>query len=199
MQRSKEEIEQIARRMRVEHFGEDYRNASLSRLVFPQELESAANALKKFTDQKCNAKYFLIFTGPTGTSKTFISAALVEWGVEWFYPCFRIWKEYRLNSRIKKGYDMGLDHTETLDGLIDHRLVMIDDVGANSATDWCEERLFEAIEMRYSSLLPTIFTTNLSKKDFYDRYHERIGSRLFATRNTVIDTTGFPDFRTLGY
>ena len=78
--------------------------------------------------------------------------------------------------------------------MIDDEIVILDDVGfwwneaRNSYKDneWKIEVLYEFINNRYNSMLPTIITSNLNKEQFESVYSPRIASRLFAAENTII-------------
>jgi len=90
------------------------------------------------------------------------------------------------------------DYLEYLHSLLDDDFIIIDDVGSSGHTEWREEVLMEAIDFRYENMMPTMFTSNLSKQDFYEVYGQRIASRLFATENTIVSLDGMEDFRQFG-
>jgi DNA replication protein DnaC len=64
---------------------------------------------------------------------------------------------------------------------------MIDDIGSSGMNDWRREVLFDAIDQRYESTLPTVFTSNLSRKELSDSLGNRAASRLFAKENLIIE------------
>lgn len=140
---------------------------------------------------------FLILSGPAGCGKTYLVASLMGWIMKNFHH-FRIWKEYDLVKRLREGIEKGWEPTETLKGLIDDDVIVIDDLGAQGYNEWREKMMYELLDMRYNTGKPTIFTTNLSKDDFYSMYGPRIGSRLFASENTYIDLSDEPDLRQQG-
>ena len=82
--------------------------------------------------------------------------------------------------------------------LIDDDFVLIDDVGSSGHNEWREEVLMEAVDFRYRSKKPTVFTSNLTVLETYRIYGNRIGSRLFAKENTHIDLSEMPDLRERG-
>jgi len=144
-------------------------------------------------------KNFLVITGPAGTSKTYFCSAMIEIIFNKF-ETFRAFDERDLLRKLRQGMGSSMhgDYLDHLQQLIDDELIIIDDVGSSGHTEWREEALMEAIDFRYGSTLPTIFTSNLSKKDFYQIYGQRISSRLFAKENTIIDLEGMPDLREKG-
>ena len=72
-------------------------------------------------------------------------------------------------------------------------LVVLDDIGAEKATDWVAERLYSIIDTRYRMERATIFTSNLSEKKMQDRLGGRIVSRIFEMTEQV-PVIG-PDYR----
>ena len=143
-----------------------------------------------------NPKHILLMTGPVGTGKTYFCSAVLERMFGKVQHC-RAHKEGSLFRRLRQGFSENSagDYLTHLKGLIDDEFIIIDDVGSTGHTDWREEILMEAIDYRYTSGLPTLITSNLSRKQFYEIYNTRIGSRLFAKRNTIIDLEGMPDLR----
>lgn len=87
------------------------------------------------------------------------------------------------------------DYLETLRWLIDDEFVMIDDIGSTGLTDWRKEIVFEAINMRYNSMKPTVLTSNFSIKEFKNFFHERVASRLFAKENYIVEILNGEDLR----
>jgi DNA replication protein DnaC len=67
-------------------------------------------------------------------------------------------------------------------------LVILDDVGAERATEWVEETLYGIINTRYEKELATIFTSNCSDEQLRDKLGGRILSRIFGMTEKVIVT-----------
>lgn len=141
---------------------------------------------------------FLILTGSAGCGKTSLVASMMEWMLTTFNH-FRVWKEMALMSRIREGIERGWEPTDTLSRLIDDDLIVVDDLGSQLHNEWREKMMFELIDMRYNSMKPTIFTTNLDYKGFKTIYGMRITDRLFAAENTIIDQSEAPSFREQGF
>ena len=146
-------------------------------------------------------KNFLVIHGAAGTGKTYFCACLVEWALSKFNS-FRYYKESDILERLRKCIHNGNgDFTTELKMLTDDELVMWDDVGSSDPEDneWRQQMFFNFLDERYNSMLPTIITTNFSKKDFYEIYHERVGDRLFARENTIIDLSDLTSKRKQGF
>lgn len=146
-------------------------------------------------------KHNLVLIGPPGTGKTYICSALIDVMLDYTLDprSFRVYKEINLLSKLRSKISDGCgDYDAYLKELVDDRMIIIDDLGSSSHTEFREDVLFSLLDYRYERRLPTIFSTNLSKGDINETYNDRIYSRLFAEENTVIDMRGMPDRRTLG-
>lgn len=140
----------------------------------------------------------LVFCGNPGIGKTFFCAALSEWSFKKF-KTRRYWTEAQLLKRIRSGMETFKgDYIDHLIQLFDDELIILDDVGSQGINDWRSEVLFDALDFRYNSMLPTVITSNFSSQDFKDKYHKRVHSRLFATENTIIELHDLIDKRSQG-
>ena len=139
-------------------------------------------------------KNFLIFIGSPGIGKTHLCAALTERVMK--FESFRYYNEGQLLTKVRNSIDQcGGDCITNLKSYIDDYFIMIDDVGSGKINEWREDMLFEAINYRYNSMLPTVITSNFNKQDFERNYHPRLASRLFSSENVVIDASEWPDLR----
>lgn len=134
-----------------------------------------------------NPKNFLIYCGNPGVGKTFFCAALFEWALTTF-KSFRYWNESELLKKVRSSMEEYKgDYLQALKLLIDDDLVIIDDLGSTGLNEWRKEIIFDAIDERYNSMLPTIITSNFSVQEFQKNFHERVCSRLFSSENIIID------------
>lgn len=138
----------------------------------------------------------LIYCGNTGVGKTYLCAAMTEWAQKTFGPNWRYFKEGQLLTKLRDSMStMQGDYQQVLKYMIDADLLIYDDVGSTKYTDWREEVFFELVDTRYNSMKPTIITSNLSEKQFLERYHGRVHSRLFSKENIVIENMEGMDLR----
>lgn len=141
-------------------------------------------------------KNFLIFCGNPGIGKTYLCAALVEFGLTRFNS-FRYWNESELLKRVRSSisdYKDG-DYLEALKLLLDDEFVILDDIGSTGLNEWRKEVIFDAVDERYCTMKPTVVTSNFSKQDIEKLFHERLSSRLFAGENIIIEIHDGPDLR----
>lgn len=154
-----------------------------------------------------NPKNMLVFLGKPGIGKTHACAAMTHWILKNFNT-HRVFNENYLLARLRNSIAEGRgDYHVNLQNFIDDELIIMNDVGSGINPDkitykdleWRREIFFDFLDSRYNSMLPTIITSNFTRKNFEDVYSERISSRLFSAENTIIELFGdVPDLRQLG-
>jgi DNA replication protein DnaC len=82
-----------------------------------------------------------------------------------------------LLDTLRAGYDDG-SYTELLGITQSVELLVLDDLGAEKATEWAAEKLYQIINERYASRLPMVVTTNHNPLTPGGNVDERIVSRL---------------------
>lgn len=143
----------------------------------------------------------LVLKGGFGTGKTGILVGLLsEIAQQWardpenthrlrFLTC------PDLMGFLRDGFDHDRkdSYAERLYQLRTVRLLAIDDLGAERATDWVREQLFEIINHRYEHRLPTFITTNYGLDELAERIEPRVLERILEDAE-VIDVDG-PNLR----
>ena len=114
----------------------------------------------------------LFITGPKGTGKTHLAAAIAN----------RIMQEgtavvcmtmIDLLDRIKQTFEQqqkwGASESSVLKTYKDVPLLIIDDMGKEPATEWAVSKIYAIINARYEAYLPTIITTNYTDAELVRR------------------------------
>lgn len=140
---------------------------------------------------------FLVYCGSPGIGKTYLCAALTEWAMQNFNYEWRYWTENALLKHLRDSMESTKgDYLDALKYMIDDEFLILDDVGSGvKVNEWREEILFALIDYRYNTMQPTIITSNFSQKEFLQKYHQRVHSRLFAKENTIIEILDGVDYR----
>jgi len=115
----------------------------------------------------------LFITGPKGTGKTHLAAAianqLMQQGTA--VICMTM---IDLLDRIKQTYEQqgqwgAATEANVLRTYKEVTLLIIDDMGKEPATEWVASKIYAIINARYEAYLPTIITTNYSDAELVQR------------------------------
>lgn len=144
---------------------------------------------KAFKEAKEN-NLGLMFYGEPGNGKTYAASCIANYLMSKGYPviCVSIIK---LLERIKETYNSyGKEGEETvLKSFANADLLIIDDLGTEQTSDWSITRIYNIIDSRYRSGLPTIITTNVTVKSLEDIYNKRTYDRLLEMCTPVFNDT----------
>lgn len=136
---------------------------------------------------------WLVLRGPVGTGKTHLAAAVVNVVAARGVPaCFFVVAD--LLDLLRAAYDPeadcpGYDRLMTL--VKTAPLLVLDDLGAEKATDWAREKVYQIVDYRYRNRLPTVITTN-ARADTLD---ERVESRMLDRALTTLIVLETADYR----
>lgn len=141
----------------------------------PSVVQSLKDAFEVAREYAEDPKGWLVFSGPYGCGKTHLAAAIGN---------------YQLglgNPPIMKGVPDLLDHLRatfgpnssiSLDRLFTEirttHLLILDDIGTQSATPWAKEKIYQLFNYRYIAELPTVITTS----GFPEELDQRLFSRM---------------------
>lgn len=116
----------------------------------------------------------LFITGPKGTGKTHLAAAIANQLMQQGTPviCMTM---IDLLERIKRTYEQNrqyggeISEGSVLDTYKRVQLLIIDDMGKEPATEWAVSKIYAIINARYEAYMPTIITTNYSDAELVRR------------------------------
>ena len=156
-----------------------------------KEVSSLSVAFSMAQDYSNHLNGWFLLMGGYGSGKTHLAAAIahrvVERGVETLFltvPDLLDWLRFSYDSP-----DASFE--ERFDEIRNVSLLVLDDLGTQNATPWAEEKLFQIINYRYVSRLPTVVTTNLDLVEI----DGRISSRLLDVNLVTKYSITAPDFR----
>ncbi|MDF2613259.1 MAG: family ATPase [Clostridia bacterium] len=130
-----------------------------------------------------NEKQNLLFHGPTGLGKTFLCNCIAKELLDQNYTVlyltapqlFKLFDESRFHRE-----DMVDEAKNILSTLFTVDLLVIDDLGTESASTFTGSDLFDVLNTRYLNQNATIISTNVAPNDWNKYYSERIVSRVFG-------------------
>lgn len=152
---------------------------------------SLQNALNQARQFAASPKGWLLLTGGYGCGKTHLAAAVantcVEYGMATIFltvPDLLDWLRYAYDSN---------DSTfeERFEELRNVNLLVLDDLGAQNATSWAAEKLFQIIDYRYVRRLPMVVTSNQHLEELDPRIRSRLQDPELATHVPITA----PDYR----
>lgn len=183
------------RKIKKNAFGKRYEDCCMSQIKLPSSINKQ---IKGWID---NPKNMLIISGGSGCGKTFLCSSILDYFLnkqmevnkdrEPFtrgYIEREFFREVRTNS--------GSEYSQRLSAILDYHMIIFDDFGSSGATEWRKEILFNLINARYESMLPTIITTNLSYHDIKTCYGDRVTDRMFNRENVEVNMSKLDSKRT---
>lgn len=154
--------------------------------------KDALGAVERFLDPIANPSPTrgLYLFGEAGTGKTHLAAKIAKET----HLVTKFVKVPALLMNLRANFDGRNSHNqEIIDNLSAIPLLILDDLGAEKASDWVAETLYLIIDNRYGNLKPTVITSNFSLTDIGQRLGDRIASRI-AEMCEIIKITS-PDRR----
>lgn len=148
--------------------------------ITPQN-QRAAGACKRYADtfrdklpEYCAdpGRNGLFITGPKGTGKTHLAAAIANQIMQTgtAVVCMTM---IDLLEKIKATYETNRQYGQTEANVLrtykEVPLLIIDDMGKEPATEWAVSKIYAIINARYEAYLPTIVTTNYSDGELVQR------------------------------
>jgi DNA replication protein DnaC len=137
---------------------------------------------------------WLVLRGAVGCGKTHLAAAIANEAVRMRIPVlFAVVPDLLDHLRATFSPTSAIQYDELFEGVRSTFLLVLDDLGTESATPWAQEKLFQLINHRYNNQLPTVITTNRRLESLDERIVSRLGDRVLCT---VIEISA-RDYRTL--
>ena len=146
-----------------------------------RNLENAVATARAFAELP---KDWLVFFGKPGCGKTHLAAAIAN-------QCFRrgyltlfvVVPDLLDHLRAAFSPDSRVSYDQRFEEVRTSPLLILDDLGTESATPWAKEKLYQIINYRYVARLPTVITTALAA----DELDQRLASRILdETRCSIL-------------
>jgi DNA replication protein DnaC len=148
-----------------------YQNSSLE--DFPEEF---SRHVRNWIGQSPTPS--LLLTGPTGTGKTHMAAAIVRLTLEAGRPVlFKRASDFY--SAVRESFNQpNVSKEDVMREYGKCPMLVLDDLGSGSLSDHERRCTLELLDMRLDDLRPTVVTTNWTIEQIRERMDERIASRL---------------------
>lgn len=143
-----------------------------------------------------NPEGWLVLMGETGCGKTHLAAAIVNYRYEAGKPAlFVVVPEFLDHLRSTFSPESKVSYDDVFESVKTAPLLVLDDFGEQSTTPWAREKLYQMLNYRYNSRLPTVVTTRLSFDEILGEVDPAISSRLVDGQNSQPWQIMAPDYR----
>ncbi len=152
-------------------------------------LEKAFRAAQEFAG---TPRGWIMFLGGYGSGKTHLAAAIGNYrkgmGEE---PIFVVVPDLLDHLRATFSPTSNISYDDMFNRVRSAPLLILDDLGTQSATPWAREKLYQIFNERYNAKLPTVITTSGSLEEL----DARIRSRMMDSRLCTIYAILAPGYR----
>ena len=121
----------------------------------------------------------LFITGKSGVGKTVLAAGIAKECIKkhlpfrWIsYPAFIMELQNLYRDDKESPFDTAQEIANT------YGVLVIDDLGANKATEWVRQITYYIVNEREQRMLPVIITSNFSLEEIAEQIDSRISSRI---------------------
>jgi len=136
-------------------------------------LRTAFDAARKFAE---NPRGWLVLSGGYGTGKTHLAAAIGNYRLSsGDSPMFVVVPDLLDHLRATFSPNSQVSMDSMFDRVKNTYLLILDDLGTQSATPWAREKMYQLFNHRYAAELPTVITTSLPLKELDPRISSRMG------------------------
>jgi len=138
---------------------------------------------------------WLILKGGYGCGKTHLAAAIANRQLADGHPVLFVNTPDLLDHlRATFNPESTVSYDERFEQVRSSPLLILDDLGTQSNSEWAQEKLYQILNFRYNAKLPTVITTNLD----LDEIEIRMRSRMVDPGLSEIVPITAPDFRQSG-
>jgi DNA replication protein DnaC len=145
------------------HRDKRFENFNLKRADLSAEernnLQDVFRACRRFAEAP---RGWLVLAGTYGCGKTHLAAAVANHQVDELRndAVFVVVPDLLDHLRAAFGPQATTSYDRRFDEIKQARLLILDDLGTESASAWAKEKLFQLLNYRYNALLPTVITTS---------------------------------------
>lgn len=142
--------------------------------------------------QRLGSGFLIALTGLRGNGKTQLGVELIRSSCKALKPS-RFCSATEFFMAIKAGYTNQKSEEDIVKSFQRPRLLVIDEIGVRSESDWENRLLFELLNRRYNSLTDTLLITNQEASKLRDSIGPSLASRCVETGGVI--NCDWPTFR----
>ena len=157
----------------------------------PDESRSLHVALTHSRKMADSPLGWLVLQGPSGCGKTHLAAAIANHQESMGFPSqFVVVPDLLDHLRSTFDPSSSVSYDRMFEDIRSCNLLVLDDLGAQNATPWAREKLFQLLNHRYNAELATVITTTITIGD----QDPRVRTRLLDKRLCTICGISAPPF-----
>lgn len=145
-----------------------------------KKMEQILSFCKEYAKDFDTNSYSVLMIGQTGLGKTHLSLAIAGEVIKKGYSVLYNSAQNIFNNLHKERFGKPDQNGAYEAMLLECDLLVIDDLGAEFSTQFTNAALYNIINTRINSGLPTIISTNLTLVEIENMYSQRISSRLLG-------------------
>jgi DNA replication protein DnaC len=155
-----------------------------------QSLVKAFHAAQTFAEKLPGR--WLVLSGTYGTGKTHLAAGIGNYrAARGDAVMFVVVPDLLDHLRATFSPVSPVSYDQLFENVLTARLLVLDDLGTQSATPWAREKLYQILNYRYNAELPTVITTAQRLEDI----DPRIQSRMLDSRLCTVFALLSPPYR----
>jgi DNA replication protein DnaC len=175
-ERQRRQSTQIARMSNLQSFRD------LTFATFDPDVPGLRKAYLRALDFARQPRGWLLLFGPCGVGKTHLAAAAANQALDRNERVlFAVVPDLLDHLRSTFGPSSEVAYDERFELVRTVPLLILDDLGTESATAWAREKLYQIVNHRYNLELPTVITSNRAPEQLDQRILSRMFQRAFAS------------------
>ena len=178
------------------HHDQTFGNFDLRTHELPApERENLKQAFLMAKEYAENPQDWLVFTGTFGCGKTHLAAAIANYRVSQGYSALFVVVPDLLDH-LRATFDPNgpISYDKRFEEVRTAPLLVLDDLGTESATPWAREKLFQLFNYRYNARLPTVITMQESVEEL-EETNPRLSSRMLDLSRCTVFAITAPSYR----
>ncbi len=161
----------------------------------PSKQRNLKMAFERAKEYAKDPQGWLVLKGGYGCGKTHLAAAIANYRLSQSHAVLFV-STPDLLDHLRAAYSPNAvtSYDQRFEQVRDAPMLILDDLGTQSNTEWAQEKLYQIFNYRYNARLPTIITTN----EELESIEIRIRSRIVDPSLAQIIAISAPDFRRTG-